>query len=437
MNYILISYIIVVLYLLFVKLSYIENKGLYLYSNYIRFSLFYINKYKSIIVILLIYLNFFLSKQFYKNKNKKVAILIIISILVLFLYTLYYLPQHCQHNLCKLFYTKPSEIGNFKNLENERFISFFGCGDIQFFMNKNFKIRAEKTKQLVKAMNIINEKIKNNDYSNINFSDDFTKKILFIGNKNLIGLLNPGDNTQIGEDGRLFSSNIIGLYEYYFNNNPEDGGLLDIPVYDILGNHDYDSHEKTEPSHKIYYGIPSLDMIKRRILYKKYVVNKDNYGNYSCNFGKLHIIFINIWPKNAKLLSGIPYNTINFLNDDLKKFGKMKWMILTHGEIVKFSDETLKLILDNDYHKNYLLYIHGHIHLRNLYFNKNDNIINLACPASDTIYYRSFANIIYDQEKEIVYLINIKWHFFDNKIKYFNVKLISEIKINPNSSIFK
>ena len=245
------------------------------------------------------------------------------------------LTKHCALGLS--WYSKPKS----EDLTNNKNINFFAIGDIQNNHNllagkpEIWDTRIRVTNQYINAINDLTNKFKSNNFDNIDLSN-LTKeqKELFmdISKDEIIGLISPGDCVQYGNsDGRLHKSNSVGAYEYALNNNTEDGGLLDIPSYECLGNHDHDMDEGSIINKVLYLdGNPTTNMQNRRNNYRKHVVNKDEHGNYSCDWGKLHMIFINIWPSNEKLLTGDPTGSLEFIEKDLEEHGHKKWMIVTH-----------------------------------------------------------------------------------------------------------
>ena len=132
----------------------------------------------------------------------------------------------------------------------------------------------------------------------------------------------------------------MGAYEHMFGANKEDGGLLNIPSYECLGNHDWDTDYDVPVAKKYpistdnykYFDEkpPPVEMQLRRSHYRKYLVNKDEHGNYSCDWGDLHVLFLNVWPSTFKLYEGKPTGTLEFLKSDLKTHGHKKWMLVTH-----------------------------------------------------------------------------------------------------------
>ena len=268
------------------------------------------------------------------NFKKTMTTIYVMIYIIMYVTISFNITKNCGLDLC--WYSNPKS----ENLTEKDTVNFFAIGDIQNNHNATaggdgWGKRIKGTGIYIKAVNELSDKFKNNNTTNFNLSDlkDEDKEIFSkVFNNKIIGLINPGDCVQFGSaDGRLHKDNSIGAYEYAFNNNPEDGGLLNIPSYECLGNHDHDLDVNI--AEKILYldgRNPMVDMQKRRNKYRRHIVNKDGYGNYSCDWGKLHMIFINIWPSDEKLLTGDPAGSLDFLKRDLRIHGHKKWMIVTH-----------------------------------------------------------------------------------------------------------
>ena len=91
------------------------------------------------------------------------------------------------------------------------------------------------------------------------------------------------------------------------------------------------------------------NMLKNRIKYKNYVVNSDKYGNYSCDFGSLHVIFL-VWSPFDVYHFHKQKNTytIEFLENDLKIHGHKYFMYITHTRGRMFSNKWYKVGYYND-----------------------------------------------------------------------------------------
>jgi len=339
-----------------------------------RFSVYYggINYPKTIVfsfIVIIIFGIYFAFRKYYFNKNFTgnyiLAIIIIILAFVLFgLFIVIFLPKHCPFYLCR--YSKPEK----KALPNKYF-NFFGIGDIQNHTSlgrkKNeWNNRANATSMYIQAINDLDKSFKNNDLSNIQFYDEMTKSDIEefkkIISEDAIGLINVGDSTQFGmRTGSLTGTNDIGIYEFAFGNNPSDGGLLNIPTFEVLGNHDYDAIQikKELKDYKEYvseYGvggyinnifntkllwgkIPMRDMMIRRNKKRKYVIDIDEkYGNYTLDLGQINLYFVNVNPSPCNIVSddypgGNAEGSIEYLQQQLKKYPNKKWILVTHYSV--------------------------------------------------------------------------------------------------------
>ena len=232
-------------------------------------------------------------------------------------------------------------------------------------------------------VNLLVSKIKNSDNSNLIFGKGTAEELFNNSKQNLIGLVNPGDIVQMtSAAGHMFKTNNLGIYEYFYNNNPEDKGLLNLSTYEVLGNHGYD------PNYSFFakfLNYPAKKAIIRRNTKRKYIVNSDSNGNYSCDFGKIHMIFINLHLSEESMgdLSDKPKTNLKFLKDDLSKFhsklnnttGTHKWCIITHDYNDEFNNGNVSNIISN-YKDNCVAILCGHVHPRKLIlsytFDKND-----------------------------------------------------------------
>lgn len=368
------------------------------YVDYLKYTYGYINYPKTIILLLLsliieftlLSLIIHIAKSKYKYFKVKVMIMILLIILLFIIipiFILFYLPQHCAFNLCS--YDKQSYL-SIDDMKNKDYISFIGIGDIQLFLSNDFKNRNINILNLVKKINLLVDKIKNNDNTNIRFKSN-SAKTLFNASKNyLIGVINPGDLTQASYDGRFLTSNELGLYEYLFNLSPADNGLSNFYNYEILGNHDYQSKYGDWPIDKLLYSnFPnnSKSLINRRNIHRKYIVNKDENGNYSCDFGNLHIIFINLHLLSKDLDRGKPKTNLKFLENDLNKYSdklhnnsnsKMRWGIVTHD--YNHNDiNNIRNVTDN-YNDKLLMILSGHKHYIRPKIYKTD-LYNIILPS--------------------------------------------------------
>lgn len=233
-------------------------------------------------------------------------IYVIVSIVIVYVVTsiflFIYLPKHAAFDLVNY--------GNVKQprtyFENE-YVTFVGVGDIQLFSD-------------------MKERLTNSDVviRNINTFIDTVFPNLQGKNGEIMGLITPGDCTQTGQDGRLFTHNELGVYETRFNL----GGIgpLKIPVYECNGNHDYD----VKGSFIFQGDTPSVQMINRKNKYRS-IVDHDKKGNYRWVWDGVHFIALNVWPSNQKLLNGVPDGSMDFLKKSMLQipWGE-KFAILTH-----------------------------------------------------------------------------------------------------------
>lgn len=228
---------------------------------------------------------------------------------VIFVFLAHYMA-HCPFNMC--WYSSPST----PDLTGKK-IAFLLTGDIQnhYYASDRYGVlwpRMETAKVWRDALNRVKKEWKSTEFK------DFE----------LVGVISPGDCSQYNCDGRWFTCNNMGPYEYEWNMHPDDG-LLKIPHFETSGNHDY------EWDSNIFYSYRTnsvVSMLNRRNKKRPYIVNSDPHGNYSCDFDDLHMIFINVWPAKPErhLITGIPYGSLDFLKSDLKKHGNKKWICVSH-----------------------------------------------------------------------------------------------------------
>ena len=230
-----------------------------------------------------------------KSCSKKCNTIILCLNIVMSLLIAYYMPMHAAFGIDYNTTHNPNIIDDD--------VAFIGISDPQLFGN-NLE-RRQKNLKLIDGINL---------YIKDNSPDVFT------------GIIISGDCTQTNEDGRfIFSNNYIGDFEYMYGLNCNDH-ILKLPVYECLGNHDY------ENKHWFYYGNPALDMIKRRNMNRDFILDDDKYGNYAFLVNKSHIMFcINLWPTDKLSLEGYKVRGgVKFIRNILLNHPKSKWSILTH-----------------------------------------------------------------------------------------------------------
>lgn len=381
--------------------------------NYLKIPI--ITSFVFVINLIMIFINYKINNitNITSNKTRINNTIYIVFFLFLSLSLFVILPSHCPLKTC--FYKNPKNI----NLNNNKYVNFFGLGDIQnlhhVIQSKNetdnkWHNRIYATELYIESINKFIEKIKNNDTSNMNIALNEEDKKLFydIIKENIQGVINVGDCTQTGDNnGGLIGKNGIGAYEYAFNNNPEDNGLLKIPSFEVLGNHDYDSENlsfKKEgllgfiKKFLLFEGNPMINMQLRRNKKRRFLVDKDNYGNYALQMDELHLIFINNWASKEKLLNGDSTGSIEFLENYLKQNSSKKWLLVTHymprvkksfDEIIENESGSKRYLKDfgNIYEKykdNCLGVIYGHVHTNVMNHFKNNGLqhYNVPGPAS-------------------------------------------------------
>ena len=247
------------------------------------------------------------------------------------LYIFFFYAQYCALKMCKFNKYKTKE------LKDEKYISFCLVGDTQVAYNdissREDQQHHKANLELVNILNKFNSTTDINDFDLDDNWDDNSKKFLMDSKKNLTGVIHVGDLVHWPTDSRFVGAkNSIAMNYYIWQNNPTDGGLLQIPLYEVLGNHDLFGID-------LWYradGSPCLKVHNERVKSKNYVVNVDKkYGHYSCDFGNLHIIFINgITANNIFLISNLSdahnISGIEFLEQDLKLHGNKPFFIVTH-----------------------------------------------------------------------------------------------------------
>jgi hypothetical protein len=353
--------------------------------------------------------------------------------IVLFFYLCVFHYRHCLIDIYG--YTTPKE----EDITNRENINIVGIGDIQNIYDLHlsneeiFQKRKRMTGKYLDAINKLVGKLNNGDISNITLENEKDEIDLNFLKDKLVCLIQPGDCCQDNGDGRFFSINNLGHYEHSFNNNPEDGGLLNLPTYECLGNHDYDNNVDIEDVNYMNFfkwlmylnDNPATNMINRRNRRRKYIENKDHEGNYSCNFGDLHTIFINVWPKREKLINGKPGRALDFLKEDLEKYGDKKWILITHfiednDNILEEDSEFSQLV--NKYKNNCRGIFYGHRHNMETYITRRSDIKFVIMPGPAGFVPQSqkeenptFNILNYNKTSGNLYLYQIKYIVSDDK----------------------
>lgn len=263
------------------------------------------------------------------------------------------------------------------------YIYFVGLGDIQIFGNSEYTDRVSSTKLAI---------------SNIHTYMNSKKE----GSTELMGLITPGDCTQTGQDGRWFTHNEVGYYET--NYGLGGNSTLKLPVYECTGNHDYDSVE----SNKFLYPTvpPLVDLINRKNKHR-HIESQDGKGNYRWKWSDLHFIAINVWPSNAKLMSGVPDGSLDFLRRSMSEIPvNEKYIILTHY-IDDLAEPSILIDALKGRVADLITLIIGHDHTTNVYDQKfaisGIRVIKMPCPVFGKKYEGNFALFQYNKNtKELI-----------------------------------
>jgi hypothetical protein len=279
-----------------------------------------------------------------------------------------------------------------QHIDNE-YVTFLGIGDIQLFCDMKHRV--------TNSLKVVN---------NINKFMDTTYKTLPGRNGEIMGLVNPGDCTQQGRDGRLFMHNELGVYETHYGLG--GNSILKIPVYECNGNHDYDVYKDA----KFWFPgkTPTVQMINRKNKLRS-IQEQDKKGNYRWEWDGVHFIALNVWPSHQKLLNGVPDGSLDFLQRTLQNITwGTKFFILTHyvpntmgwGDDFNPSDtfkgtpcepllDILKLRKDD-----LVAILIGHIHLDYTWMRINKDDIQIVLLPSPTVNTRGvFAMLRYHKEK--------------------------------------
>ena len=293
------------------------------------------------------------------------------------LYIFFFYAQYCALKMCKFNKYKTKE------LKDEKYISFCLVGDTQVAYNDiSTRVSQEHHKANLELVNILNKFNSTTDINDFDLDDnwdDNSKKFLMESKKNLTGVIHVGDLVHWATDSRFIGTkNSIAMNYYIWQNNPTDGGLLQIPLYEVLGNHDLTGID-------LWYradGSPCLKVHNERVKSKNYVVNVDKkYGHYSCDFGNLHIIFLNGMTGNNNMIvdnlsDAHNISGIEFLEQDLKLHGNKPFFIVAHfSELIKNWEinypkndfDTRYENIISKYAHNFYGVFNGHLHSRDGY----------------------------------------------------------------------
>ena len=357
----------------------------------------------------------------YKKLSLKYLLLLTFTVgLCWLVFFLYYMP--CQTPFGLTYFGK---LYKPQNNSTHTVTTFLAIGDPQEFGN-NFN-RYKNNKLAVSTMNkFITETYPILQQSNMT---------------DIMGCLIPGDCTQTGQDGRLFTNNYIGDYE--LNYGLGDMSELKVPVYECTGNHDWDVTVEVNKPDKLYFKTcPAVNMINRRNNYRK-IVTQDKNGNYMWKFNQLFCIAINCWPapEPTSLLSGKPKGSLKFLEKAVSMLSmEDKFIILTHHIPIPvlmspledfkppafyIANPTLKntpceqlLNIIESKKNNLLAIVLGHLHLDQAWTKvTDDNIRVIIPPAPANSYYTgSFVMFSYDDSTKKLSALEIQSNGIANSL---------------------
>ena len=373
-----------------------------------------------------------LRKNFTRLNSKKTLVLLSLHVLVyvFFVYIILYNVLLLQNSLVLIFtvglfwllfflYYMPCQtpfgLTNFgtiyepQNNSAQSVTTFLAIGDPQEF-GANLD-RYKNNKLAVKTMNtFINETYPTLKKSNMT---------------DLLGCLIPGDCTQTGQDGRIFTNNYLGDYELKYGLG--DTSDLKIPVYECTGNHDWDTTMEESKTDKLYFQTcAAVNMINRRNNHRR-IVLQDKNGNYMWKFNQLFMIAVNCWPapETTRLIAGKPKGSLDFLQKALNSLSTTdRFIILTHHIPIPLLPKPVDIFQPPDFyvaHKtlvntpcegflkiidatkpNLLAIVLGHIHLVHAWTAITDDNIRVIIPPApaNEEYTGSFVMFSYDDTKK-------------------------------------
>jgi hypothetical protein len=387
-------------------------------------------QYEKTILFIIIHTVIYLSAIFLLYYFKINLILIFGFLFIWTLFLIYYFPMHAPFDIITY-----GDIYQQKNTSDNKYVCFIGLGDPQEFGNIPVNNYSNFTSGMSEKELLDLNKLNNNRYDanllvvdNINKFKNNTYTKLFDYNDvgDIIGVLNVGDCTQTGEDGRyILSYNFLGDYEekYGIGNN----SLLQLPVYECTGNHDFDCVEKINLRMLLYYGNPTINMINRKNKLRNNIFMQDYKGNYSWKCDNLYFVALNIHVSNKKILSGNPIGSIDFLKEFINKIGDNKFVILTHyiqlsKTLINTDNEELISIL-GDKIKNLIVILIGHIHSNESeYFINSHNIKIIICPSPASDNYSGVFTFF-------------KYNKLNSELEVYDVHNSSELKIKSPQRI--
>lgn len=217
--------------------------------------------------------------------------------------------------------------------------------------------------------------------------------------KQIRGIIIPGDCTQTSEDGRYFiTPNYMGeFYNHYWND-------IDVNKIICTGNHDYDAENHTYDRMILYNDNPTINFINSLNNQRKNnIIDQDFKGNYLYSIDDLFILCLNTWPApdDKLLLGGKPNGCLKFFENCAQWYLQHnKFIIVTHyiPNELGFDNENgfinwktlmgtpceaaLHILNNHNIKNNLLCFVIGHIHLTDTFIGVNDDGIKIIIPPS-------------------------------------------------------
>lgn len=222
-----------------------------------------------------------------------------------------------------------------------------------------------------------------------------------------LGLMIAGDLTQSGRDGRLTNGifiNQIGEFVADYGLRGGDG-LLNMPVYEGYGNHEYDPDEPGEDDavhhwrfHYTEDPTPAVDAVairnNRRCNLTRVAPGMD--GHYSWDWGPVHFVNADLFPGDApsdadeNSMIRDPRRALTFLREDLAaEVGDSgrPVIVMAHygfdafGQQPRWWNDAQKAeFMEAIEGYNVIAYIHGHTHATNKYTWQGLDVFNVGSP---------------------------------------------------------
>jgi len=220
-----------------------------------------------------------------------------------------------------------------------------------------------------------------------------------------LGVLIAGDLTQNGRDNRMegILADEIGRFISDYGLTGDDG-LLNYPVYEGYGNHDYDPDEPDDEDFddwRWWYTddpTPAVRAVVERNENRPGITNvaEGDGGHYSWDWGNLHLVQLNLFPgdepsqadENSRVRD--PRDALSFLVSDLETqigdSGRPILLMWHYGldqfghEARWWTDEQKAAFLEAIEGYNVLGFMHGHTHATSHYQWAGYDVFNLGSP---------------------------------------------------------